>query len=157
MSYRKDFYLHYEDLMSNFLVNLYAHSKNDRTFKGPMSEDCLYLNVWRPSNIEAGVGGEKLPVLVYIHGGSLTSGQSWYEKYDGENLAKEFEFYEVKKFVFDNVRVSSTYIRELISTGNVKEANRLLGRVFSIKGKVKYGNQNGRLIGFPTANIDYKN
>lgn len=74
---------------ANFLVNLYAHSKNDRTFKGPMSEDCLYLNVWRPSNIEAGVGGEKLPVLVYIHGGSLTSGQSWYEKYDGTNLARE--------------------------------------------------------------------
>ena len=74
---------------ANFLVNLYAHSKNDRTFKGPMSEDCLYLNVWRPSNIEAGVGGERLPVLVYIHGGSLTSGQSWYEKYDGTNLARE--------------------------------------------------------------------
>ncbi len=74
---------------ANFLVNLYAHSKNDRTFKGPMSEDCLYLNVWRPSNTVAGVGGEKLPVLVYIHGGSLTSGQSWYEKYDGTNLAHE--------------------------------------------------------------------
>jgi para-nitrobenzyl esterase len=74
---------------ANFLVNLYAHSKNDRTFKGPMSEDCLYLNVWRPSNIEAGVGDERLPVLVYIHGGSLTSGQSWYEKYDGTNLARE--------------------------------------------------------------------
>ena len=86
----------------NFLINCYVHSKNDRTYKGPMSEDCLYLNVWRPSNIAAGTGnlnvrgedemvagGEKLPVLVYIHGGSLTSGQSWYEKYDGENLAKE--------------------------------------------------------------------
>jgi para-nitrobenzyl esterase len=73
----------------NFLVNCYVHSKNDRTYKGPMSEDCLYLNVWRPSNIAAGVDGEKLPVLVYIHGGSLTSGQSWYEKYDGTNLARE--------------------------------------------------------------------
>lgn len=67
-----------------FLMNLYTGSKNDRTFKGPMSEDCLYLNVWRPA-AQAPEGG--WPVLVYVHGGTLLSGQSWYEKYDGENLA----------------------------------------------------------------------
>ncbi|MBR1637802.1 MAG: carboxylesterase family protein [Treponema sp.] len=70
----------------NFLFNLYTHQKTSRTYKAPMSEDCLYLNVWRPVNLEEGA---KVPVLVYIHGGSLMSGQSWYEKYDGENLAKE--------------------------------------------------------------------
>lgn len=68
----------------NFLMNLYTHSKSDRTYGGPMSEDCLYLNVWRPVG-KAPQGG--WPVLVYVHGGSLMSGQSWYEKYDGENLA----------------------------------------------------------------------
>ena len=80
----------------NFLINCYVHSKNDRTYKGPMSEDCLYLNVWRPAETKAAVekngttkSDSTLPVLVYIHGGSLTSGQSWYEKYDGTNLAKE--------------------------------------------------------------------
>ena len=47
-----------------------------------MSEDCLYLNVWKPA-------GEvrNAPVLVYIHGGSLTTGQSWYGDYNGETLA----------------------------------------------------------------------
>lgn len=73
------------------------------------------------------------------------------------DLAQNFEFYEVKKFVFDNVRVSSTYIRELLSVGNVSEANRLLGRTYSIRGRVKYGSQLGRTIGFPTANINYAN
>ena len=68
-----------------FLMNMYTSSKNDRTYKGPMSEDCLYLNVWRPAG-KAPEGG--WPVLVYIHGGTLLTGQSWYEKYDGENLAK---------------------------------------------------------------------
>ena len=67
-----------------FLMNLYTGSKNDRTFKGPMSEDCLYLNVWRPVG-KTPEGG--WPVLVYVHGGTLLTGQSWYEKYDGENLA----------------------------------------------------------------------
>ena len=50
----------------------------------PMSEDCLYLNVFVPE----GYKGEKLPVILYIHGGSLTGGQSSYSEYRGEDLAK---------------------------------------------------------------------
>lgn len=69
----------------NFLMNLYTHQETSRTYDAPMSEDCLYLNVWKPAGAE-NMGGN-LPVLVYIHGGSLMSGQSWHENYDGENLA----------------------------------------------------------------------
>ena len=50
----------------------------------PVSEDSLYLNIWKPSGKQ-----EKLPVLVYIHGGSLQTGQPWYQDYNGESLAKE--------------------------------------------------------------------
>ena len=73
------------------------------------------------------------------------------------DLEKEFEFYEVKKFLMGDIRVSSTYVRELLSSGDVKEAGRMLGRQYSIRGNVVYGSQNGRLLGFPTANVDYKN
>ncbi len=73
------------------------------------------------------------------------------------DLKQEFEFYEVKKYVFDDVRVSTTYIRELLADGNVTEAMKLLGRPHTIRGKVKFGDQNGRIIGYPTANVDYKN
>ncbi|MCR4580129.1 MAG: carboxylesterase family protein [Treponema sp.] len=69
----------------NTLFNMYSHQETSRTYHGPMSEDCLYLNVWKPESVKA---GDKVPVLVYVHGGSLMTGQSWYEKYDGENLAK---------------------------------------------------------------------
>ena len=50
----------------------------------PMSEDCLYLNVFAPE----AMGEEPLPVIFYIHGGSLTTGQSSYTEYRGEDLAK---------------------------------------------------------------------
>ena len=50
----------------------------------PVSEDCLYLNVFAPEDM----GDEPLPVIFYIHGGSLTTGQSSYTEYRGEDLAK---------------------------------------------------------------------
>ncbi len=48
--------------------------------------------------------------------------------------------------------VSSTLIRELISDGKIPFANTLLGRRFSISGKVIHGDARGRTIGFPTVN-----
>ena len=52
-------------------------------FIPPMSEDSLYLNVWKPAGEVSG-----LPVLVFIHGGSLTTGQPWYDQYNGEAIAR---------------------------------------------------------------------
>lgn len=70
---------------NRWVYNKYLNIKGSRTDKAPMSEDCLYLNIWTPANI----GEEKLPVLVFYHGGSLLSGQSWFEHYDGEYLASQ--------------------------------------------------------------------
>ncbi len=53
-------------------------------FVAPVSEDSLYLNIWKPAG-----DVENLPVLVYIHGGSLQTGQPWYEDYSGQGLARE--------------------------------------------------------------------
>jgi riboflavin kinase / FMN adenylyltransferase len=52
------------------------------------------------------------------------------------------------------VPVSSTTIRKLYSEGNIEKITEFLGRFPSIKGKVVKGDQRGRIIGFPTANID---
>lgn len=49
--------------------------------------------------------------------------------------------------------VSSTKIRRLIAEGKIPEANQLLGIRFKLRGKVVYGDQRGRLLGFPTANL----
>jgi para-nitrobenzyl esterase len=47
------------------------------------SEDCLYLNIWRPANSKPG-----LPVIVFFHGGSNVSGYTADPVYEGANLAK---------------------------------------------------------------------
>ncbi|MBU5612577.1 bifunctional riboflavin kinase/FAD synthetase [Geomonas azotofigens] len=49
---------------------------------------------------------------------------------------------------------SSTAVRRLVSAGDVAAASQLLGRHFSITGKVVHGHERGRGLGFPTANID---
>ncbi len=56
-------------------------------YRPPISEDSLYLNIWTPAGSPS--SGKKLPVLVYIHGGSLQTGQPWYADYNGESLARE--------------------------------------------------------------------
>ncbi len=50
-----------------------------------ISEDCLYLNLWTPAKTTE----DKLPVLVYIHGGALTEGSGSVAVYDGEELAQK--------------------------------------------------------------------
>ena len=54
----------------------------------------------------------------------------------------------------NGVAVSSTKIRNALSVGNVKLANELLGYPYSVSGIVVTGNQIGRTLGFPTANLD---
>ena len=66
--------------------NIIYHDKDgDRQDYAPLSEDCLYLNIWRPANIQK---NEKLPVLIYIHGGSLMSGSGIHESTDGTTFAQ---------------------------------------------------------------------
>jgi riboflavin kinase/FMN adenylyltransferase len=57
----------------------------------------------------------------------------------------------------DEIIVSSTKIRAALIQGEVERANRLLGYNYQINGKVVTGNQLGRTIGFPTANIEPTN
>ncbi len=53
----------------------------------------------------------------------------------------------------DGEVVSSSHIRGLVLAGEVAEANRLLGVLFQLRGEVVHGDQRGRALAFPTANL----
>ena len=72
-----------------------------------------------------------------------------------DEMGIEFNFNvtSVDAVSIDGTTVSSTKIRNALNEGNVKQASMLLGRYYSFSGKVIKGDQRGRLLGFPTANI----
>lgn len=68
--------------------------------------------------------------------------------------ANGFEVANLHTFEVEADRVSSTRIRELLVQGDFAAAAQCLGRPYQICGRVVHGDERGRTIGFPTANID---
>ena len=83
-------------------------------------------------------------------GHNRTEGFADYVRY-GEEMCMEVR--QNTPIDIDGLRVSSSLIRRLLAEGNVTEANNCLGHPYSITGCVAHGFQEGRRIGFPTANI----
>ena len=65
-----------------------------------------------------------------------------------------FQVEEIEAFDINQVNISSTKIRKALAYGQVELANSYLGKQYPISGTVIKGNQIGRTIGFPTANIE---
>lgn len=65
-----------------------------------------------------------------------------------------FEVEEIPRQDIDHIAVNSTRIRKALEEGDVETAAHFLGRPYSITGRVVTGDKIGRLIGFPTANIE---
>ncbi len=71
-----------------------------------------------------------------------------------EKYGTRFRLREIPAEVIDHSTVSSTSIRMALREGNITLANTLLGYPYFFEGKVIKGDQRGRTIGFPTANLE---
>lgn len=70
-----------------------------------------------------------------------------------EEEKRGFRLEAVPPVMFDGDRISSTRIRQAIRDGNLEAAAGMLGRPYSVSGTVVHGDQLGRTLGFPTANL----
>ena len=67
-----------------------------------------------------------------------------------------FDVKAMRSVVHDGVRISSTAVRAALAAGQLRTAQRYLGRHYSMSGRVVHGDQVGRKLGFPTANIQVR-
>ncbi len=97
------------------------------------------------------IGTKKLVIGYDHHFGKNREGSFEHLKH----YSKEYGFNveEISEQDINDVAVSSTKIRNAILEGNVNIANKYLGYNFNLRGIVKKGDQIGRTLGFPTANI----
>lgn len=66
----------------------------------------------------------------------------------------QFNTVVVEEITYDGYKVGSTHIRDLINSGHVDQVVEVLGDYYSVRGEVIHGAKKGRMIGYPTANVD---
>lgn len=94
----------------------------------------------------------ELLVIGYDHGFGHNRSGGLSQLYN-QGKAYGFRVIQVEELVFGRNKVSSSVIRWLLQEGDVEDANSLLGNYYEITGHVVRGNQIGKLIGYPTANL----
>lgn len=70
-----------------------------------------------------------------------------------KGLQYGFNVEDTHSYFVNGLRVSSTLIRDALGAGDLTSAKQMLGRTYSVCGRVVHGHKRGRTIGFPTANL----
>ena len=143
-----------------FLISLEHRIK---LIKGAGIDDCRILKFTKafskisPEEFIKKILIDKLNLKVLVTGGNFLFG--FKERGDKTLLKKlnrvyNFKFFSIPPLKIGGDFVSSTRIRKAIERGDLELASKLLGRPVTILGTVVKGKRIGRVIGFPTANID---
>lgn len=121
---------------------IYIQSFNDEFMNMSPTEFCEFLkNKLGASAVFAGFN--------YRFGKGASGNAELLKGFDG------FETYIIDEYRIDGETVSSSAIRNLLANGETEKANKLLGRYYKMSGIIEKGKQNGRKLGFPTANLGY--
>ena len=121
-------------------VDYIAVAKFDNTFRSLSAE--AFASILKDQlNAQSLILGDD------FHFGKNRQGNSEFLKNYG------FDVHNLQTIALEGERVSSTRIRQTLAEGNLALAAQLLGRPYSITGRVQYGDQIGRTLDFPTINV----
>lgn len=160
------FYPHPYQILSNnfknYLITQYEDKKNllqqlgidylvelnfDRDFSTKKPEEFLQDYLWvYPRIKEIHVGHD------FFFGINKTGN---FELIKNLSMSKNITVHQLDRYLHEGTAISSSAIRQEVNLGNIKKANKFLGRNFSLIGRVIKGDGRGKKIGFPTANINY--
>lgn len=79
--------------------------------------------------------------------------QGNYQLLESVKATYGFQLEEIPVQEIEHIAISSTKIRAALHIGDIKKANELAGKYYTLEGVVIHGEKRGRLIGFPTANV----
>lgn len=132
------------ELLSKLGVDILIDIPFDKALSELAPEE--FLEKLKPMNYSCLTVGENFTYGIYGRGNCTTLAES----------AKELGFKLIVRPLVscDGTVISSTAIRQLISNGLMSKAEKMLGRSYSLTGVVAHGNERGRLLGYPTANIE---
>ena len=134
------------DLLRTFGIDHLLRIPFTREFSQTSSQDFI-------RNILVDTIGTKKLVIGYDHRfGKNREGSFEHLKENGP--AYGFTVEEIPRHDVDNLVVSSTKIRAALSEGDMHAASELLGRPYTLSGRVVRGERIGRILGFPTANLE---
>ena len=102
-----------------------------------------------------GIGAREVVIGYDHHFGKERGGDINFLQKKGSDSG--FEVTIIPAYDIDGAAISSSKIRRAILEGDIKLANKYLGRLYSFSGKVIRGDKRGRELGFPTANLDVEN
>ena len=136
-----------KDAQLDFMINIRFNKK----FLEKTANDFIEQNLVKDLKVLAVVTG-----FDFVFGNKKIGNVDYMKKY--ADRTKKFKFHVVPEVKYaDNFEISSSNIRKFLREGNIKDANKLLTREWTISGRVLQGDKKARELGFKTANLKITN